>query len=295
MVENKTNKMIKTIITYFVLIFMTAMCVFPFIVVTAASFSSEGQIMKYGYTVFPRGFTTQAYQAIFENVGELGYAYTNTIITTMIGATLSVLVMAMAAYPLARSNYKWKRFFNLYFYITMIFSGGAVAQYMTICQTLHLKNSYWVLILPSLVSAWNIFLLRTYFKQVPYSLIEAAQIDGASEMFIFFRIVIPLSRVGIATIFVMMLLAFWNSWYANMMYMSNNRYMMLQYYLVRILNNAEEMLKMENIMGSMGMEMVPSETMRMALCVVAAGPMVFVFMFFQKYFSKGLVMGSVKG
>ncbi len=295
MVESKFRKTVRKTFFYLVLLIVTTLCIIPFITIISASFSNESELILKGYGLFPRGFDMTAYKMVFTDPGQLFGAYIVTIVLTAVGAVGSTLIMAMAAYPLSRKNYRWRGFFNMFFYITMLFSGGAVASYIVICQTLDLRDTFWSLVLPCLVSVWNIFLLRTYFQQVPYSLIEAAQIDGASEMYIFFRIIVPLSVVGIVTIFVMMALSFWNQWYGSMMYMTDDKYMTLQYYMYRILSNVDEMLKNENALMMVNGGQLPKETSRMALCVLAAGPMVFVFMFFQKYFSRGLVMGSVKG
>lgn len=295
MIETRHSKILYSSLANFLLILTTFLCVIPFIIVISASFSTEQLIIDNGYGILPKGFTTDAYKVVFSNGKQLMRAYGTTIITTAAGAVLSTLIVALAAYPLTRRDYKIKKYVNFYFYFTMIFSGGAISSYLWTTQGLHLKNNILVLILPILVSAWNIFLMRTYMSKIPSELIEAAKIDGSSEYMTFFKIIIPMSTVGLATIFIMTALSYWNQWYACLMYLSDDKYMTLQYYLQRIMNNIDTIKKSQNLLVSFDIASMPSETARMAMCVAAAGPMVFVFAFFQKYFVGGIALGSVKG
>lgn len=295
MIEKKRVKFGISFLAHFLLILATAACLIPFLVVISASFSDNIELLIKGYGLLPRGFSLSAYKLVFANGEVVGNAYILTIVTTAIGSVLSVLLIALAAFPLSRRDYVWKKFFNFYFYFTMIFSGGAISGYLWTTQTLHLRNNPLVLILPMLISANNIFLMRTYMSKISPELIEAAKIDGANEFMTFFRIVIPMSTVGLATIFVMTALGYWNQWYASLMYLDDN-YITLQYYLIRVMNNIDSILKSQNSQAaSVDISKLPSETTRMAMCVVSAGPMIFVFAFFQKYFVSGIALGSVKG
>lgn len=295
MIEKKRVKFGISFLAHFLLILATAACLIPFLVVISASFSDNIELLIKGYGLLPRGFSLSAYKLVFANGDVVGNAYILTIVTTAIGSVLSVFLIALAAFPLSRRDYAWKKFFNFYFYFTMIFSGGAISGYLWTTQTLHLRNNPLVLILPMLISANNIFLMRTYMSKISPELIEAAKIDGANEFMTFFRIVIPMSTVGLATIFVMTALGYWNQWYASLMYLDDN-YITLQYYLIRVMNNIDSILKSQNSQAaSVDISKLPSETTRMAMCVVSAGPMIFVFAFFQKYFVSGIALGSVKG
>jgi len=295
MIEKKSKRFFISAGANLILIITTALCLIPFLVVVSASFSDETQLLLKGYGILPRGFSLNAYKVVFANGKTIADAYILTILTTVIGATLSVFITALAAFPISRKDYKWKKYFNFYFYFTMIFSGGAISGYLWITQGLHLKNNPLVLVLPSLVSAWNIFLMRTYMSKIPSELIEAAKIDGSSEFKTFFKIILPMSTVGLATIFVMTALGFWNQWYACLMYL-DDRYITLQYYLIRVMNNLDSILKSQNSQAAMiDISKMPGESARMAMCVVSAGPMIFVFSFFQKYFVSGIALGSVKG
>lgn len=297
MVENKKVKIISKTLVYLIMTVITFMCIFPFLVVLSASFSSESELVMKGYSLLPRGFTTLAYKVIISDPTQLVSAYGVTIFVTVVGSVLSILTMALAAYPLSRSSFKWRKYISFYFYFTTIFSGGAVSTYIWISQGMNLKNNILVLFLPILVSAWNVFLLRTYFAQIPSSLVEAAKIDGANEYYIFFRIIVPMSTVGIATVLVMVSLNYWNDWYHCMMYMTKDKYISLQYYLYRVMSEIESMKNMSNVVlqKEVDLSSLPGETARMAMCILAAGPMVFVFSFFQKYFVRGIALGSVKG
>lgn len=293
--ENKKSKFGISFVAHLLLILTTAACLIPFLVVIAASVSDETQLLIKGYSIIPRGFSLKAYKLVFANGGTIVDAYILTTVTTAIGSVLSVLLTALAAFPLSRRDYVWKKYINLFFYFTMIFSGGAISSYLWISQTLHLRNNPLVLILPMLVGANNIFLMRTYMSKISPELIEAAKIDGANEFMTFFRIILPMSTVGLATIFVMTALGFWNQWYASLMYL-NDDYITLQYYLIRVMNNIDAILKSANSQAtSVDLSKLPSESARMAMCVVSAGPMIFLFSFFQKYFVSGIALGSVKG
>lgn len=293
------NKNIKDVgvscLAHILLIIAFTACVIPLVVVVAASFSDEIKLLTEGYGFWPRGFSLSAYKVVFANGDVVANAYILTTVTTIVGSVLSVLIIALAAFPLSRRDYPWKKCVNLYLYFTMIFSGGAVSSYIWISQTLHLRNNPLVLVLPSLVSAYNIFLMRTYMSNIPHEMVEAAKIDGANEFQIFFSIILPMTTVGIATIFVMTALGFWNQWYASLMYL-DDKYITLQYYLIRVMNNIDMITKSQNTQNiSIDLSKMPSEATRMAMCVVSAGPMIFIFAFFQKYFVSGISVGSVKG
>lgn len=293
--EKKSAKFGISFLAHLLLIIATASCLIPFLVVISASLSDEMQLLVKGYGILPRGFSIDAYKLVFSSGDTIINAYILTIVTTAVGSVLSVLLIALAAFPLSRRDYEWKMFFNFFFYFTMIFSGGAISSYLWITQTLHLRNNPLVLILPMLVSANSIFLMRTYMSKISSELIEAAKIDGANEFMVFFKIIMPMSTVGLATIFVMTALGFWNQWYASLMYL-DDKYITLQYYLIRVMNNIDSILKSQNSQAaSVDMSKLPSESTRMAMCVVSAGPMIFVFSFFQKYFVSGIALGSVKG
>ncbi len=287
---------IETLFAYIILVAAALICLIPLLIVVSASFSDGMDLLRNGYSVFPRIFSLEGYKIIFQNPGMLKNAYITTIASTAIGTVLSLAFTAMAAYPLSRSDYKWRGRISFYFYFTMLFSGGMIPTYILISQYLNLRDTFWVLIIPNLLNIWNVLVLRTYFSQVSMSVIESAKIDGASEFRTFLTIVIPMSQVGIATIGFLIGMRFWNDWYTSFMYMSNNKYITLQYFLQQTMSHVQSMLEASNNGTAMiDPNTLPSETVRMGMCVLAVGPMLFVFMFFQKYFTKGISLGAVKG
>lgn len=284
------------IIIPIVLISLSVLCVLPFLMILFTSFASEEGLMKYGYSFFPHLPTLDSYRHILSNGQQLWSAYVLTIFVTIVGTVLGILVMTTCAYALSRDDFKLKKFLSFFIYFTMLFSGGTVASYIWIARYLRLSNNIIVLFLPIMMSAYNIFILRVACKGIPFSLIESAKLEGAGEWYIFIRIVVPLAKTGIATIALLTMFNLWNDWYTSMMYMDTSDRCTLQYYLVKVLDSVTFAKANASASGglSQGAEL-PDEGVRMAICSVAAIPMLCVFPFFQKYFVKGIVVGSVKG
>ena len=272
-------------------------CIVPFWLLVAISISNEQDIYTYGYQLIPKRIDFTAYTYIMKNPTQILMAYRTTILSTVIGTVLSVFLMSMTSYALAVPSYRHRKKISFYLFFTMMFSGGLVPSYILNTQYLHLGNSFWVLVLPSLVNPWYIFLIRTFFQGIPGALRESAKLDGAGEFRTFFQIMLPLSKPVMATVALMTALIKWNDWYTVLLYITDEDLMTLQYLLQRIMLQIE-LLRDYAVMGGAGQldnVEVPSETIRMAMAVVAAGPMLVVFPFFQKYFAKGLTVGSVKG
>jgi len=271
-------------------------CVLPFVMVISTSLTSVEGIRTWGYTLFPRGISAKAYTYIFANPKQILDSYCLTVFVTACGTICGMFLMTTFAYTISREDYKFKKILSFYIYFTMLFNGGMVANYILMTRFLGLQDNRLSLILPLMMNAWNVLILRIFCKSIPNSLIESAKIEGANEFKIFFSIVIPLAKTGIATIMLLLVFTYWNDWFLSMMYMDTSKDVTLQYYLVKILNNVEFIKANETNSGGMLARLnVPDESVRMALCVIAAGPMTVLFPFFQKYFVKGLVVGSVKG
>lgn len=269
--------------------------IIPLILMISISVSSEDAIKEFGYTIFPKVMGFDGYKAVFKNPSALIQAYKITIIFSFVNTGLSILIQALAAYPLSRPIYRLKKAVTIYMFITMLFGGGLVPNYLLNTKYLHMDDTIWIYIIPGLVSVWNIFIMRTFFQGLPDGLVEAAKIDGASEFRIFFGIIIPLSTPVLASLGFMHLIGKWNDWNTSLIYIRNTELYSLQYLLQRILREAEFVNDMiEQGKGSMDMT-PPTETMRYAMAVLAAGPMMFIFPFFQKYFAAGLTIGAVKG
>ena len=271
----------------------------PMVMVISISFSSEAWVNAGGYSLIPHEFSTAAYKLAFKNPKQMLNAYGITFAESAIGTVSSCIVAGMAAYPLSRSNFRFKMPITFLIFFTMLFNAGMIPNYITLAKYYHLNNSFWIYILPGITGgAWNTMVFRTFFKGLPESLFEAARIDGAKELYIFFRIVVPLSTPVFASLGFMTLVAKWNDYTTSMIYIRDESLYTLQYLLQRILNEAS-FLKSLMTDGTVGVDIgqmeQPAETLKYALCVIAAGPMLLVFPFFQKYFSQGLTIGAVKG
>ena len=279
-----------------ILIIMSLTYIIPLIMMLSVSFSSEQSIMDNGYTLFPKVFSLDAYKLTFRNPVQIIQSYKVTAGYTILGTVLSILIQSLFGYPLSRKNFKYKKPLLIFLMITMFFSGGMVPTYILITKYLTLGNTFWVYIFPALMSAWNVILFKTYFSSLPESLIESAKLDGAKEIYIFWRIIIPLSTPILATLAFTTALGKWNDWNTSMLYIRDTNLYSLQYLLQRILNESDYIKGMQGTAAAQLVgDQVPSETLKYAMAVIAAGPMLIIFPFFQKYFAKGLVVGSVKG
>ena len=280
--------------------FMVLLCVvtlYPFLIVLGSSFQSAADITKNGYAILPRPLDTTAYRMIFSNPRQLISAYWVTAYTTLITAALGLWVTASYAYVISRKDYRLAKALSFYVFFTMLFNGGLVPTYILFANWLKIKNTPIALILPLLVNAWYIMMMKGFMQEIPPALIESARIDGAGELRIFVRIVLPLAKPALATIGLFIMLGSWNDWYQTLLYIDSDKYMKLQYLLLRLVKNMEFLNSAEAMQFGViqpGM-VVPTESARMAMCVLAAGPMLVVFPFFQKYFVRGIAVGSVKG
>ncbi|WP_338539620.1 carbohydrate ABC transporter permease [Paenibacillus tundrae] len=281
-------------IAFYVLLTVFAIfCLFPFISVISSSLSTESSILKHGYSLWPREFSLDAYKLIFKDA-TIYRAYGVTIFVTVVGTALAMLVTCALAYPLSLRHLKYRNTINFYVYFTMLFHGGLVANYLLISKYLDMKDSIWVLIIPALVSPWNMFLMRNFFKSIDESLAESAKIDGANDIYILFRIILPISMPAIATVGLFYALAFWNKWFEAMLYISKEDLWPLQYLIMRIMSNTQFASELSSKV-SLPNYVVPTLTTRLATTVVTIGPIIFLYPFLQKYFVKGLMVGAVKG
>ncbi len=269
-------------------------CAIPFLIVLSSSFSEEREIIRHGYSLFPRGFTLDSYRAVLRQPGQIIRAYGVTVLVTAAGTAGSVFINTMTGYVLQRKDFEWRNRFSFYFFFTTLFSGGLVPWYILCVKYLHLSNNILALILPSLVSVWNLLLVKGFMAGIPFEITESGKIDGAGDFTIFIRLIIPLAKPVIATIGLFTALLYWNDWYSCMLFISDEVRYNLQYLLYRMVGSAEAM---RNIMAQTGadMDIVPIEAMKMTLTVIVTGPIVFLYPLIQKYFVKGLTIGAVKG
>ena len=267
----------------------------PLWVVVAASFTDEVALTRNGYGLWPSVFSSAAYDYIFNNPDQIVRAYGVTIFITVVGTLLALFINSMTAYTLARLDFSWRHPASFILFFTMLFNGGLVPSYILITQYLKLRDTLWVLILPMLVNPWYIFLLRPYFSGLAKELIDAAKIDGAREFQIYAGIIMPLSTPALATIALFLLLGFWNEWWLALRYINDPNLYPLLYLLVAILRNAEFLSSQASSSSMLGSVQVPLQPVRMAMAVIAVGPIAIAFVALQRYFVRGLTVGGVKG
>ena len=287
------------IIAYSFCTIIALLCFIPFIMVISGSFSSEAAISANGFSLLPQDFSLEAYKTVFKVPMVVIRAYATTIILTVVGTALGLLMQTMTAFVLARKDFEWRNGFSFFFYFTTLFSGGLVPTYVLYTQTLNLRNNYLALLLPLLFSVFNLLIMKSYIMAIPDTLFEAARIDGCSEFRTLFQITIPLIKPALATVGLFIALSYWNDWYNAMLYIKDETMYPLQYFLYQQVNSIEsykQMLASNQVSGDIVSALsLPTQTLKMALTVVVTGPIVLAFPFVQKYFVQGVTIGAVKG
>lgn len=281
-----------------IFIIYSVACIVPLLLVIGVSFTDENTIITSGYNFIPKVFSLEAYKWVFQSGDAIIRAYGLSIGITILGTLCSVAIIAMFAYVISRKDFKYRNIFSFIVFFTMIFNGGLVPWYMVYTNLLHINDTPAAYIVPALVNAWYVMIMRTFFQtNVPDSIIESAKIDGAGEFRTFIQIVLPLAKPGLATIALFQTLQFWNDWYLPLMLIENSKLFNLQYILYKTLTAIQYLAQASNITGGTAqiLAKLPSETARMAMCVLAIGPIILAYPFFQKYFVKGLTVGAVKG
>lgn len=280
---------------YTLITLLALFCLLPFWLIIAGSFTSEVTILQEGFNLFPKVFSLEAYRVVFSTPGQIERAYAVTIGITAVGSFLGLFFVSMAGYVLARKDFVYRNAMSFLIYFTTLFSGGLIPWYIMITKYLHMKDSYLALILPLMIGAWNIILMKNFMKSIPDSIIESAQIDGAGDFLIYWKLVLPLSTPGLATIGLFIALAYWNDWFNAAVFINTDTKFPLQFLLYKILASAEVLRS--RIVGNLSLSNMeaPTETLKMAVAVIVTGPIVFLYPFLQKYFVKGLTVGAVKG
>jgi len=298
--KNKDMLAISPASNIFLNLLMVIICLLaliPVYVIVIASVTSEHALTANGYRLWPEEFSTVAYTFLFSKGSIIVTAYINTILATLAGTLLSVVMVGLYAYALSRDNFKFKGFFTFYAFFTMLFGGGLVAYYMVTRQVLQIQNSLWALFLPSAFSPFWVIVMRTFYKtNVPNEIIESARIDGAGEWRTLLQIVLPLSVPGLATVALFSAIGIWNNFFNCLLLVDEARYYSLQFTIYTTLNNIRFLLEnADKMQGLVNLSALPSQTFRMAMAVVTVGPIIFAYPFFQRYFIRGLTMGSIKG
>lgn len=273
------------------------LCVFPFLFVVIISLTDEKSLATNGYSVFPEKWSLEAYKYVFQTGDTLLRSYGVTIFVTVVGTLISLSVIALYAYAVSRKSFRYRNFFSFFAFFTMLFNGGLVPTYIVATQLLGLKDSIWALIWPLAVNAFYIMILRTFYStSVPDAIIESGKIDGASEFKIFYKLVLPLSLPGLATIGLFSTLGYWNDWFNALLYIDDPNLVPLQSMLMRIETSMQFILQnsQNSSLSMSALQSLPQDTSRMAMVVLATGPIILAYPFFQRYFIQGLTIGAVK-
>lgn len=284
------------LIIYLLLAVYAFICIFPFLLVLGGSFTPEAEIRAEGYKLIPKVFSLKSYELLFLQPKFVLNAYAVSATVTVIGTFFGLLFTAMLAYPLSLKKFVFRRSFNFYVIFTLLFNGGMVPWFIICTKYLHLKDNIFALIVPILVNGFNVFLVRNYYESIPEEMYESAKIDGAGEYTIFFKIVLRLSVPVLATVSLFIALGYWNDWFLGIMLIDNPNLQPLQLLLRAIVSNIN-FLKSSEAGARMidPNQLIPSEGIKLATCIVTIGPIVFVYPFVQKYFVKGIMVGAVKG
>lgn len=290
------DRVVFNIVAYVILGILAVCCLLPFLLVLSGSFSDQTSILTHGYQLIPETFSLDAYTTLFKIPGELLRAYAVTIFVTFTGTFLGLFLTSMAAYVLSSKSFRYRNQVSFFFYFTSIFGGGLVPWYIFNTKYLHFHNNIISLILPILVNVTYLLILKSYMSSIPDALYESAKLDGANDFTIYLHIALPLCKAGLATVGLFIALNYWNDWYNAMLFLDEGRSDLypLQYFLNNILTKAQA-ISAAAARSGLPMSEVPSEPMKLAMTVVATGPIILLYPFLQKYFVKGVTIGAVKG
>ena len=290
------DRVVFNIVAYVILGILAVCCLLPFLLVLSGSFSDQTSILTHGYQLIPETFSLDAYTTLFKIPGELLRAYAVTIFVTFTGTFLGLFLTSMAAYVLSSKSFRYRNQVSFFFYFTSIFGGGLVPWYIFNTKYLHFHNNIISLILPILVNVTYLLILKSYMSSIPDALYESAKLDGANDFTIYLHIALPLCKAGLATVGLFIALNYWNDWYNAMLFLDEGRSNLypLQYFLNNILTKAQA-ISAAAARSGLPMSEVPSEPMKLAMTVVATGPIILLYPFLQKYFVKGVTIGAVKG
>ena len=294
MTESKTFNRVSTAILAILVVF----AMLPIVLIVVASFTAETALVRDGYRFIPKEFSLNAYYYMLKQGRLILRSYGISFLVTFAGTAISVLLTTMFAYPMSRKSYKYRNVLAFFVFFTMLFNGGIVPSYIMWTRFFHIKDTIWALMIPNyLVTAFNVILVKNYFQNsVPDSLIEAAQLDGASEFRIFFKVMLPLAIPAVATISLFTGIAYWNDWTNGLYYINNEKFYSIQQLLMKIMSNIQALRSNSNasLLGTGAVEL-PSTSVRMAMAVIGILPIVLIYPFVQKYLVKGVIVGAVKG
>ena len=294
MTESKSFNRASTII----LTVLVIVAMLPILLIVVASFSSETSLIRNGYSFWPESWSLDAYYYMVKQGVMIARAYGVSFFVTIVGTALSVFLTTMLAYPMSRKSFKYRNVLAFFVFFTMLFNGGIVPSYIMWTKFFHIKDTIWALIIPNyLVTAFNVILVKNYYQNsIPDSLIEAAQLDGASELKIFFKVMLPLAVSTVATISLFTGICYWNDWTNGLYYINNEKLYSIQQLLMKIMNNIQALRSNSNaaLLGTGAVEL-PGTSIRMAMAVIGILPIMIIYPFVQRYLVKGVVVGAVKG
>ncbi len=295
--KNKTpGDWLFSAIVYAIAITFTLFCFLPFYTMVVASVTEKHALISNGYRLWPAAFSVEAYQWVLRGQ-QVIRGYEVTVFVTVVGTMLSIMLMSALAYTMSDKKFKLRNPIAFYVYFTMIFSGGIIPWYITM-RSVGLYDNVWALIVPMLMNPWWIFILRNYFNSLPLEMLESSRIDGASDLQILARIVLPLSTPVLATTGLFVSVAYWNDWWHGVMLLDFADFRPLQVIILRVVNNIQAIRSAMSVPGatiSIDMSQIPDLSIRMAIVVITIGPIIFVYPFVQRYFIQGLTLGSIKG
>lgn len=294
MTESKSFNRVSTVI----LTALVIVVILPIFLIVIASFSAEDVLIRDGYTYFPAEWSLDSYYYMIKQGVVILRSYGISFLVTIGGTAISVLITTMLAYPMARKSFRGRNVLAFFVFFTMLFNGGIVPSYIMWTQIFHIKDTVWALMIPNyLVTAFNVILVRNYYQNsVPDSLIEAAQLDGASELKIFYKVMLPLSKPAVATIGLFTGITYWNDWTNGLYYINNEKLYSIQQLLMKIMDNIQALRSNStaSLLGTGAVEL-PGTSIRMAMAVIGILPILLIYPFVQKYLVKGVVVGAVKG
>ena len=277
---------------------LAVLCLLPFLAVISGSLSSERDVIIRGYRLIPENFSVRAYTQVFSgrySNSPIARGFMNSLAITSIGTVLGLLMISAGAYVLQHRDFKYRNALAFFFYFAGIFRAGMVPRFILFANVLRLRNTYLILILTGMATMWYVIIMRTFIKTIPYELSEAAKIEGASDFSIYARIILPLSKPGLAAIGLFLALQYWNDWFTASLYISNPDLFPLQYVLYQMLTSAEFLMSDVASQLSRAVERPPLETIKLATAVIVTVPVLLVYPFLQRYIMSGLLIGSVKG
>ena len=283
------------VIKYILLTITSLLCVLPFVLIVSGSITSNETILREGYSILPRDISFDAYSMIFKAPKEILQAFKFSKYYTAVGTLTGLAVIVLTAYVISRKEFKYRNVVSFLIYFTSIFGGGLVAWYLMYTNILGLKGTTFAIWFPAIMSPFLVILMRTFITgSVPDAIVESAKIDGAGHGTVLTRIVLPVLGPGLATVGLFLALGYWNDWYRSSMFSTDSSTWELQFYLYNMLN-ASQALKAMSQASSVPIDSMPGQTMKLAMAVVATGPVLIFYPFVQRYFVTGITIGAVKG